>query len=108
MLASVAYLRDQIQRKPRILQLGMEVAKYFYPFNAWKMSLIFVFMKSSKQTASVHSLSAQTHYALKQVSELQQQLKYLKKYLDKVKSTCQLKNWSEISVRKSIYLTNES
>jgi hypothetical protein len=25
MLASVAYLRDQIQRKPRILQLGMEV-----------------------------------------------------------------------------------
>lgn len=59
MLASVAYLRDQIQRKPRILQLGME-------------------------TASVHSLSAQTQYALKQVSELQQQLKYLKKYLDKV------------------------
>lgn len=25
MLASVAYLRDQIQRRPRILQLGMEV-----------------------------------------------------------------------------------
>lgn len=25
MLASVAYLRDQIQRKPRILQLGMQV-----------------------------------------------------------------------------------
>jgi hypothetical protein len=25
MVASVAYLRDQIQRKPRILQLGMEV-----------------------------------------------------------------------------------
>lgn len=28
MLASVAYLRDQIQRKPRILQLGMEVSLF--------------------------------------------------------------------------------
>ena len=36
MLASVAYLRDQIQRKPRILQLGMEVVKNSYRFNAWK------------------------------------------------------------------------
>jgi len=59
MLATVAYLRDQIQRKPRILQLGME-------------------------TASVHALSAQTQHALKQISELQQQLKYLQRYLDKV------------------------
>lgn len=59
MLASVAYLRDQIQRRPRILQLGME-------------------------TASVHALSAQTQYAIKQISELQSQLKFLKLYLDKV------------------------
>lgn len=59
MLASVAYLRDQIQRKPRILQLGME-------------------------TASVHALSAQTQYAMKQINELQSQLKFLKLYLDKV------------------------
>lgn len=33
MLASVAYLRDQIQRKPRILQLGMEVPEKYYWFN---------------------------------------------------------------------------
>lgn len=33
MLASVAYLRDQIQRKPRILQLGMEVTICFLVLN---------------------------------------------------------------------------
>ena len=40
MLASVAYLRDQIQRKPRILQLGMEVVAFLFYFN---LQLSFMF-----------------------------------------------------------------
>lgn len=36
------------------------------------------------QTASVHALAAQTNFAMKHIQGLQDQLRYLKLYLDKV------------------------
>lgn len=78
MLASVAYLRDQIQRRPRILQLGMQVCQILSLSNSNQCNSLLL------KTASVHALAAQTQYAIKNMNELQMQLKFLKRYLDKV------------------------